>query len=254
MFRATPGPLPEADEIAGVALPPGRIALDDHAVARAWVSTEILPADRLGELVRALAAAFPQTGLWPVRVPKQYMGSDPDVPWRSGRIEPPVTAIPDALGIVLRNAAEDAAEFDEDDDDPSFPPPVEDLAPAQPGPDPQPGELDAPEEGALLLVPVARPADVPAALGWDGAVNADLDAGDVTALVRSWEDRFGAVLVSLGLDTMTLQVTRRPESGAQLDALAYEHYAFCSDNYSHEVFDSYRTGLSEWRHWNFWWD
>lgn len=256
MFRATPGTLPAADarEVGGVALPSGHLVHDDQAAARTWISTEVLPADRLGELTRSLAAVFAETGLWPVQVPKQYMGSDPDVPWRSGRLEPPVTAIPDPLGVVLRDAAEDAAEFDADEDAPLRPPPVTELAPAQPGPDSQPGELEARKDGALLLVPVARPADVPAALGWDGAVNYDLGAGDITAVVRSWEDRFGAVLVSLGLDTMTLQVTRRPESGAQLDALAYEHSVFCPDNYSHADFNSYRTGLSAWTHWSFWWD
>ncbi|MBS4103633.1 DUF4253 domain-containing protein [Tsukamurella paurometabola] len=258
MFSATPGDLPEAGatEIAGIDLPRGRTVAgsggDGRAVA--WISEDVLTADELGDLVRRLAGVFDRTGLWPVQVPKQYMGSDPDVPWREGRPEPPVTEIPDPLDVVLRYAAEDAAAIDDDDDDPTSPPPVTGLAPVQRGPDPQAGELDAPEDGALLLVPVARPADVPAALGWDGAVNADLDAGDVTAVVRSWEDRFGAVLLSLGLDTMSLQVTRRPETRAQLDALAYEHYAFCSDNYSHDVFSSCRTGLSEWRRWDFWWD
>ncbi|MCV7068680.1 DUF4253 domain-containing protein, partial [Mycolicibacterium farcinogenes] len=110
-------------------------------------------------------------------------------------------------------------------------------------------------DGRLLLVAVARPADVPAALGWWGGTNYCLSGADFSAVLRSWEDRFGAVLISIGFDTMTVQVGRRPVSAEQFDALLREHYAFCPDNINQglppEVF---RDGPAEWDFWNFWWD
>ncbi|MGC7358384.1 DUF4253 domain-containing protein, partial [Mycobacteroides abscessus subsp. massiliense] len=75
-----------------------------------------------------------------------------------------------------------------------------------PGPDVDLQALQVAEPGALLLVPVARPADVPAALGWWGGTNYCLTGTDFTAVLRSWEDRFGAVLISIGFDTMTVRV------------------------------------------------
>jgi len=97
--------------------------------------------------------------------------------------------------------------------------------------------------------------DVPAALGWWGGTNYALSGADFSAVLQSWEDRFGTVLVSIGFDTMTVQVGRRPESEQQLDALLREHYAFCPDNIDQGMKpDAFRLGLAEWGYWNFWWD
>ncbi|MGV7586337.1 DUF4253 domain-containing protein [Mycobacterium kansasii] len=245
MFRATPGQLPAADarDLAGIALPPGRIvtAQEGAGAPVAWVSTEQLPEDRLTELVRALAAVFPRTGLWPV----QALGLEDslDRPWGQGEMDGPEEQIPEAL-----------AALDQDHSDNPSVPAVTALAPAQPGPDLLPDQLGV-MEGGLLLVPVSRPADVPAALGWWGGTNYCMSGADFSAVLRSWEDRFAAVLVSIGFDTMTVQVGRRPESEEQLDALLREHYAFCPDNIDQGMPpDVFRLGLPEWLYWNFWWD
>jgi hypothetical protein len=45
--------------------------------------------------------------------------------------------------------------------------------------------------------------------GWTGAVNVT-GAAEVSAVLRSWEDRFGAILVGLSFATLTLLVGRPP--------------------------------------------
>jgi len=253
MFRATAGPLPAADAgaLAGIALPPGRIvtAQEGAGAPVAWVSTEQLSEDRLTELVRALAAVFPQTGLWPM----QALGLEGglDRPWGDGEMDGPEEDIPEALAVLTRDEFDDGDENAEDGAVPA----VTALAPTQPGPDLRPDELDIRGAGGLLLVPVARPADVPAELGWWGGTNYCMSGADFSAVLRSWEDRFGTVLVSIGFDTMTVQVGRRPETEEQLDALLREHYAFCPDNIDQGMPpDAFRLGLPEWGYWNFWWD
>ena len=89
-----------------------------------------------------------------------------------------------------------------------------------------------PSEALLGLVPVARPADVPAAVGWFGTVNSWSDVVGVSAVLRSWEDRFGAVLVRMGRATLDLSVAAPPWERSECEAIAAEHFAFCDDTYA----------------------
>lgn len=247
MFRAIPGQLPAADvrELAGIALPPGRIvvAREGTGMPVAWISTDLLPAAQLEELICALAAVFPQTGLWPLHAEGHPQGRL-DQPWAFGEMDGPEAEIPDVLAVLARDTGEEPTV-----------PAVTELASPQPGTDLDAGAIGVGVDGRLLLVPAARPADVPAALGWWGGTNYGLSGADFSAVLRSWEDRFGAVLISIGFDTMAVQVGRRPVSVEQLDALLREHYAFCPDNIDQglppEVFCD---GLAKWKFWSFWWD
>jgi hypothetical protein len=247
MFRATPGKLPAGDSavVAGIALPPGRLVASQESPGGtvAWISAEPLPVEQLNEQLQALAAAFPQTGLWPLRAEGSH-GRGLAQPWFDGEMGGPETELPDALEVVSRK------QFEE----PTVPLATA-LAPGVPGPDLDLHALHVDEPGALLLVPVARPADVPAALGWWGGTNYDLSGADFTAVLRSWEDRFGAVLISIGFDTMTVRVGRRPVTDEQIDALLSEHYGFCPDNIDQGTpAETFRGGLAHWIYWNFWWD
>ena len=107
----------------------------------------------------------------------------------------------------------------------------------------------------LLLVPVARPADVPRALGWMGPANYDFGGSDQSTVLRSWEDRFGAVLVGMGFDVMQLVVAAPPTDPVQAELLAREHYAFCPDNVEQGVgsLEEY-VPLVMGNEWYFWWD
>ena len=57
------------------------------------------------------------------------------------------------------------------------------------------------------VVSCRRPADAVALVGWTDAINVR-PAAEVSAVLRSWEDRFGTILVGLGFATITLMITR----------------------------------------------
>jgi hypothetical protein len=117
-------------------------------------------------------------------------------------------------------------------------------------------EADVPGEPLLGLVPVSRPADVPAAVGWFGMANAWDDVVAVSAVLRSWEDRFGAVLVRMGRATLELSVAAPPWERSECLAIAAEHYAFCDDTYKGNpgTLRDYANLLRGNTRWSFWWD
>ena len=117
-------------------------------------------------------------------------------------------------------------------------------------------EAEVPGETLLGLVPVARPADVPAAVGWLGTVNSWPDAVGLSAVLRSWEDRFGAVLVRMGPATLDLAVAAPPWERSECEAIAAEHFAFCDDTYAGNpgTLRDYANLLRGATRWSFWWD
>ncbi|WP_327414115.1 DUF4253 domain-containing protein [Streptomyces sp. NBC_01233] len=116
------------------------------------------------------------------------------------------------------------------------------------------GSLPSPR---LALVPAARGADVPAALGWGGPTNHENDTALISTVLRSWEERFGARLVALGFDELHVSVAAPPRTVAQALPVAAEHFAFAPDNIwqgcgtIRAYADEAVTGSD---HWGFWWD
>ncbi|KXO93109.1 DUF4253 domain-containing protein [Tsukamurella tyrosinosolvens] len=221
-------------------------------VAVAWLGTDVLSEHRLTGLIRDLTGAFSRTGLWPMRIPTQYRSSSTlEPPWPDTGPPLSLTAVPTAQAVYER-LCRDHARYSADLE--PMVPPVTSLARRQPGPELTPSRLRIAQGGGLLLVPVARPADVPAALGWLGATNSQLTGADITAVLRSWEDRFEAVLVSIGWDTLEVQIGNRPETTQQRGKLVSEHYWICPDNFAASVPETYSQGLSTWDRWSFWWD
>lgn len=111
-------------------------------------------------------------------------------------------------------------------------------------------------EGRLGLVTAARPADAIAVLGWQGALNYDQAPDELSAVLRSWEERFGAILVAVGFDTLHLLVERPPQSAESAIRVAAEHFAFCTDNVDQGA-GSIRELAQELEGapiWSFWWD
>jgi hypothetical protein len=104
---------------------------------------------------------------------------------------------------------------------------------------------------ALGLVECERPADVPSAIGWTGAVNVH-DSAVLTSILRAWEDRYDARLVGLGFDTMYLAVHRLP---LDRDRAAAELYMFCPDivEQGADSVEALAEGLDQ-PVWPFWWD
>ncbi|MBW1598844.1 DUF4253 domain-containing protein [Streptomyces sp. JJ38] len=113
-------------------------------------------------------------------------------------------------------------------------------------------------EPHLALVPAERNADVLAAIGWTGSLNHEDDPGVLSAVLRSWETRFGTRVVALTADQLTLSVAAPPTTPAEAEAVAAEHLAFCPDG----VTRHHRTNLHTYaaeavrtrRTWAFRWD
>lgn len=106
---------------------------------------------------------------------------------------------------------------------------------------------------ALVLVPARRSADVPALVGWDHEADVPL----LTALLRSWEERFGARVVAAYGGEVLVSVARPPLDPAHAERLALEHVLSTADNIVDDPptpFPEYARGLVGRREWRFWWD
>lgn len=251
--------------VAGVRLPAG-----SRLAAEGAEQTPVLWAT--GELGGAAAAwlalkdQLAGTQLVPVLL--SGFRRQPERPWDVGELEP---CDPDAVGEL------DAAALLEDMWRIAIPKPEEDetvtaklLAPfsrAFPGlaaaAGPQTSAADVASAVALLpspmrlgLVAASRPADVPAIVGWTGAINYYATAAPLACVLRSWEDRFGARLLHLGFDTMDLLIERPVPSHEAALAIAAEHFAFCPDNIYQGAgsISRYAAALPGGAIWSFWWD
>ena len=216
-FARRSGAIPKtgAPEVAGVRLPAG--ARQPPRPAAYWASDE--PVAQIATLAPYLASVFDQTGLWPLlwrldEDPHNYMYGQADI-----------DAI-DAIDLTAtlaerweqrKSGLASTAPFA------AFP----GLAPAQSGPE----RVDVfparafERPARLLLVPCNRPADAVTALG---GIDGDSDPPVVSAILRSWEQRAGAVLYEVEPGTVRLSIARPP--GHVQDALrfAVELYALGS--------------------------
>lgn len=258
---SAPGILSVGASLAGVALPAGRLftALErDEDAHVGWISLE--KGTRLGTTWRALAATFGQHGLWPVVL--SSLNSDDGRPWLDGELGFDDGTPPERLDTAEELAAQWSQVVPLEDGGLAAIAPFgrvfPGLAPASSGPDALASLVRVVDalDGRLGLVPVTRPADVPFAVGWSGPVNHYSDMGLLSAVLRSWETRFGAVLVGIGFDTITLAVERPVKDLKTATALAAEHFAICSDSVwqgagsiealAHELLGATR--------WDLWWD
>jgi hypothetical protein len=109
----------------------------------------------------------------------------------------------------------------------------------------------------LGLVPVERSADVLARTGWSGPCNHTNATNELSAVLRSWEDRFGARVVAIELATLHVSVAAPPQDLDHARAVALEHFAFCPDNIwqsDTNTLDRYAETLIGVNTWTFWWD
>ncbi|MFE6777396.1 DUF4253 domain-containing protein [Streptomyces sp. NPDC057702] len=109
----------------------------------------------------------------------------------------------------------------------------------------------------IALVPAGRSADILAAVGWLGPLNYDEDAAAFSAVLRSWEDRFGIRVVALEFDVLHVSVPHPPRTLEEALPIAAEHFAFCPDNVwqDSETLERYaREHLVGKHNWSFWWD
>lgn len=112
------------------------------------------------------------------------------------------------------------------------------------------------EETRLGLVPITRGADVLTALGWSGAANHVSRTAGLCAMLRGWEERFGARVVRLGPDRLDLTVAAPPHEVKHAATVAAEHWTFCPDPVLHESgsISAYADTIKGSRTWSFWWE
>jgi Domain of unknown function (DUF4253) len=268
------GVLPADGELRlrSVALPAGRqIACLCSGDPVAWATIQDVP--DVGRVWAALCDARQQTGLLPFLL----AGLDDTAtrPWDSGEFEP----LADTAELDHIDAADVLKERWDGEmyevDDPGQPKTGNSWrtsrlrsrrsrasSPAWPASGQQldPGHLSdglgSLPAGRIRLVPATRPADVLPLIGWM-ASDQFADVLPVAAVLRSWEDRFGARLVEVGFDEIQLLVQRPPRSLDAAQRVAAERWASadeCDEIARSCVAEITARLLNHPLVWQLWWD
>lgn len=88
------------------------------------------------------------------------------------------------------------------------------------------GALDTVPAARVCLIAVSRPADIPTVVGWE-VTDAWESMLPVSAVLRSWEDRFGARLMLIGPGAEIRLIVERPaRTPTAAQAVAAELWAF----------------------------
>jgi hypothetical protein len=106
----------------------------------------------------------------------------------------------------------------------------------------------------LALVPCARGADAPGLIGWSGAANYTVNIEKISAVLRTWEDRFGVRVVKLGCSTVELSVAAPPRTISEARRITLEHSGFCPSIWrDHVTLEGYASRLLRQPAWRFHW-
>ncbi|WP_030557041.1 DUF4253 domain-containing protein [Streptomyces exfoliatus] len=109
------------------------------------------------------------------------------------------------------------------------------------------------DECRLVLVPARRGSDALALIGWSAQAPLPL----LFALLRSWEDRFGAQVVAVFGSELHVSVARPPAEAEHANLLALEHVLSTANNIVDDPptpFPEYAADLVGRTSWSFWWD
>ncbi|WP_405019950.1 DUF4253 domain-containing protein [Kitasatospora sp. NBC_00070] len=261
----------------GIPLPPGRMIISDEGdgdLQPLWLSDGPASAG-LWVMVRA---EHVRTGLWPLLLDSGEPFDSEFRPWGAGELFPERMSSPDAHdpAELLARWWKDYTTLDEEDDMLS---PEERQAVTAPFGQLWPGLASSPRslldpdemaaeyaehfvarrpQSRLGLVVAGTGSDAITVAGWDGPLNYDNDTAKFSAVVRGWEQRFGARVVAVGPATLHLSVAAPPLTAADALLVAAEHFAFCPDNVwqsSHPyTLTAYSEQLIGAHCWEFWWD
>jgi uncharacterized protein DUF4253 len=278
--------LPEDGELqlGGVRLPAGRriVAGYGSGAPVAWATA--VPVADPGRIWQALSELSPETGLAPFLL----AGLDEACarPWDNNEFSDPadISAVgeldaAELLGELWSGEFEDddtdpGDDEDEDDDygedeeyDDEFQAMIAPFSRQFPGLAPAAAQrLNQAETDRVLgslkparigVAAASRPADVLPLIGWDGAVNHGDDyAAVIAAILRSWEQRFGARLLRVGFAEIQLLAGRPPRTLEAARLLAAEQFAFCDECAGQGLHDvtSITDHLLSSPIWTFWWD
>jgi Domain of unknown function (DUF4253) len=270
------GRLPEEGPVrlGPVTLPAGRPITGDGGQHVAWATVDPVPES--GQVWAALSELHPRTGLVPIQL--DGLDGDPCIPWDTGafvRPEDPRQADGLDAATVLGDLWRDWLP-PPDEDDPEWAGFRAPFAREFPG-------LAAPEQVALTpaerrqaldsvlpgirlehgatpaarigLVAAGRPADVPAVLGWNGTYSRWELLLPLTAVLRSWEDRFGARLIDVGYADLRLLADRPPRTLAAAQRIAAEQVGLADECMEvGQTISLIAARLVNAPIWTFWWD
>jgi hypothetical protein len=218
-FAARSGAIPRGarPRLAGVEIPSGRRYPRQYAAAY-WCTDAPVP-DWL-TVCRQLVRAFAETGVWPLLWtgaddPDSLLGGHGDI----DAVEPvDVAAVFEARWPPGGFASVVGVPF------PEFPGLADGAAVTDGGMNPFctiPPELG--ESSRLLLVPCNRPAD---AITQVGGLGSETAPATISAVFRSWEQRFGAVVCAVGPGLALLSASADTSGERQTELLAAELMAF----------------------------
>ncbi len=113
--------------------------------------------------------------------------------------------------------------------------------------------LDGIGPARIGLASADRPADVLPLIGWDPG---NWPVLPVAAVLRSWEDRFGATLLQIGFAEIQVLLTRPPRTLEVAQLLAAEQFAYCDECAGRGLHDvsSITEELMKTPICTFWWD
>ncbi len=270
-----PGNLPEDGELqlGAIRLPAGKRIVAGYGAGEPVAWATVAPVADPGRTWQALSELSPDTGL----VPFLLAGLDDTTrrPWDDNEFSDPadISTIGelDTAALLAEMWSgefedEDAESEDVEDEDDEFREMIAPFSRQFPGLAPAAEQrlTDHEIEQALRSLPPARvgvavasrPADVLPLIGWDGAVNHGDYAVMIAAVLRSWEERFGARLLQIGFAEIRLLAERPPRTLQAARQLAAEQFAFCDECAGRGLHDvsSITDHLLRSPIWTFWWD
>jgi Domain of unknown function (DUF4253) len=256
-------------QLGPVTLPAGKLITGYLGTGHvAWVTADPVPGP--GRIWAALAGLHPRTGLIPVQVygrPGNVRGSlnlfETEDPREADRLD---------ASTVLEDMWSDWLPLP-DEDDPEWvqvrapftrefpglaPPEHTPLTPAerQHALDVTLPSMHWQAPGARIgLVAAGRPADLLPVIGWGGLANNGKSLLPLTAILRSWEDRFGARLIDIGDADLRVFVERPPRTLRAAQRIAAEQ-AVLADECAGGARDipGIAERLVDAPIWTFWWD
>ena len=263
-------------QIDAIRLPIGRRIHGNDGLGEpvAWATADPVPG--AGRVWAALSEAHARLGLVPVLL--SGIGGDPERPWDTQEFRDPddLTGLDhlDAAELLREDWLRRTTEYDDyDEEDEEYADDdfarwiAEEVAPFSrrqfPGlAQAEDRQLSADQLDRVLsglgparlgLVPAGRPADALPVLGWNDAL---VTALPFAAVLRSWEDRFGARLLRAGHAEFSVLAQRPPRTLESAQHLAAEHWAFCDEfggNGLHDI-RGITQSLMNSPVWTFWWD
>jgi Domain of unknown function (DUF4253) len=230
--------------LGAVQLPDGRQLSDGYAdppLSLLWATNEPVPdAPRMWQV---LTGMHPDTGLVPILL-AFLGGGHQGRPWDAGeldlRCDLAIVDRLDAASVLTHAWAGNQPTREEYERQPEFfahwfPPIGSEFPGLAPGQDQALTEAQLDRAlswfgpARIGLVPAARPADVLALVGYNGTANGYGTPELLSAVLRSWEDRFGAALIEVGFDHIRMLVRRPPRTLPDARSVGAELHVMCDE-------------------------